>query len=167
MVTIDKSSFIAPSAVIIGKVTIGKNCGIYPHAVIRGDQNTISIGDGSNVQDCCVIHVNEKFSVSIGKNVSLGHCAMVHGATIEDNCLIGIHSTILDGAVIGSGSIIGANALVTAGTKIPKNSLVLGVPGKVVKQDKNFIDVIKSNAEVYKKLSKKHLDGLFLAYNNE
>lgn len=167
MIQIDSSSYIDSSAVIIGNVTIGKYCGIYPHAVIRGDQNSIAIGDGSNVQDCCVIHVNEKHCVCIGKNVSLGHCAMVHGATIEDNCLIGIHSTVLDGAVIGSGSIIGANALVTAGMKIPCNSLVLGVPGKVVKQDRNFIDMIQSNAEVYKVLSKKHLEGKFAVYTKK
>jgi gamma-carbonic anhydrase len=164
MIQIDSTSFIDSSAVIIGRVTIGKQCGVFAHAVIRGDQNSITIGDGSNVQDCCVIHVNEKHSVSIGKNVSLGHCAMVHGATIQDNCLIGIHSTVLDGAVVGSGSIIGANALVTADTKIPCNSLVLGVPGKVVKQDERFVEMIQSNAEVYKVLSKKHLDKLFPVY---
>ncbi len=156
---IDPSSFIDPSAVIIGDVTIGKNCGIYPHAVVRGDQNSIEIDDGSNVQDCCVIHVNDTYSVKIGKNVSIGHCAMIHGATIEDECLIGIHAIVLNGAKIGTGSVIGANALVTAGSEIPKNSLVLGTPGKVVKQDEKLIEMIRSNAETYKKLSQEHLQG--------
>ena len=164
MFKIDASSFIAPSAVIIGDVSIGKNCGVYPYAVIRGDQNSIEIGDGSNVQDCCVIHVNDTFPVKIGKNVSIGHCAMIHGAAIEDECLIGINATILNGAKIGSGSVIGANALVTAGAEIPKNSLVLGVPGKVIKQDEGLLEMIRSNAETYKKLSHDHLQGKYPVY---
>ena len=167
MPTIHKSSFIAPSAVIIGDATIGKNCGIYPHAVVRGDENSIEIGDGSNVQDCCVIHVNDKFPVKIGKNVSIGHLAMIHGATIEDECLIGINATVLNGAKIGSGSVIGANALVTAGMDIPKNSLVLGVPGKVIKQDKGLHEMILSNAEAYKKLSQEHLQGKYPVYKHD
>lgn len=167
MFKIDASSFIAPSAVIIGNVSIGKNCGVYPHAVIRGDQNSIEIGDGSNIQDCCVIHVNDTFPVKIGKNVSIGHCAMIHGATIEDECLIGISATILNGAKIGSGSVIGANALVTAGAEIPKNSLVLGVPGKVIKQDEGLLEMIRSNAETYKILSQKHLQGKYPVYKQD
>ena len=167
MFNIDTSSFIAPSAVIIGDVSIGKNCGVYPHAVIRGDQNSIEIGDGSNIQDCCVIHVNDTFPVKIGKNVSIGHCAMIHGATIEDECLIGISATILNGAKIGSGSVIGANALITAGAEIPKNSLVLGVPGKVIKQDEGLLEMIRSNAETYKILSQKHLQGKYPVYKQD
>jgi len=167
MFKIDASSFIAPSAVIIGDVSIGKNCGVYPHAVIRGDQNSIEIGDGSNIQDCCVIHVNDTFPVKIGKNVSIGHCAMIHGATIEDECLIGISATILNGAKIGSGSVIGANALITAGAEIPKNSLVLGVPGKVIKQDEGLLEMIRSNAETYKILSQKHLQGKYPVYKQD
>lgn len=167
MFKIDESSFIAPSAVIIGDVIIGKDCGIYSYAVIRGDQNTIEIGDGSNVQDCCVIHVNNEYPVKIGKNVSIGHLAMIHGATIENECLIGINATVLNGARIGSGSVIGANALVTAGTEIPKNSLVLGVPGKVIKQDEGLLEMIRSNAETYKKLSQNHLHGKYPVYKQE
>ena len=153
MPNIDKSSYIAKSSVIIGNVTIGKNCGVYPNAVIRGDQNTILIGDGSNVQDCCVIHVDKEHCTVIGKNVSIGHSAVVHGAQIDDDCLIGINSTILNGAKISSGSIVGAGALVTANMEVPKNSLVLGIPGRVVKQDPSFIEMIRKNAETYKKLS--------------
>ena len=167
MPTIHKSSFIAPSAVIIGDVTIGKNCGIYPHAVIRGDENSIKIDDGTNVQDCCVIHVNDQYKVEIGKNVSIGHSSMIHGAVIEDECLIGIHATVLNGAKIGSGSVIGANALVTAGMDIPKNSLVLGVPGKVIKQDEGLLEMIRSNAETYKKLSQEHLQGKYPVYKQD
>jgi len=167
MPTIHKSSFIDSSAVIIGDVSIGKNCGVFPHAVIRGDQNSITIGEGSNIQDCCVIHVNEKHCVTIGKNVSIGHSAMIHGATIGDDCLIGIHATVLNGSIIGSGSIIGANALVTEGKEIPKNSLVVGIPGKVIKQDGDFIETIRTNAQIYQQLSQKHKQGIFNRYNGD
>ncbi len=164
MAKIHQSSFIDKTAVIIGDVTIGMECGIYPGAVLRADQNSIEIGDGSNIQDNCVVHVNNKYSTKIGKNVSVGHCAMIHGATIEDNCLIGIHATVLNGAKIGEGSIVGANALVTEGKKIPKNSLVLGIPGKIVKKDKSFLNTTKENAEIYKKLSQKHKTNEFPIY---
>jgi carbonic anhydrase/acetyltransferase-like protein (isoleucine patch superfamily) len=156
---IHKSTFVSKTAVIIGNVKIGKNCGIYPHAVIRGDENSIEIGDGSNVQDCCVIHCDLDNSVKIGKNVSIGHCAMIHGATINDDCLIGIHATVLNGANIGRGCIIGANALVKEGTIIPENSLVIGIPGKVIKRDKEYRKITQKNAEEYRRISKSHLDG--------
>ena len=135
---IHKSSFIHETAVIVGNVKIGKNCGVFPYAVIRGDENSIEIGDGSNVQDCCVLHVDEDHKIKIGKNVTIGHSAMIHGATIEDECLIGIHATALNGAIIGSGSIIGANALVTAYMKIPEK------PGLGVELD---FDPSKVNVE--------------------
>ena len=156
---IHKSTYVDKTAVIIGNVKIGKNCGIYPHAVIRGDENSIEIDDGSNIQDCCVIHVNSEYKTKIGKNVSIGHSAMIHGATIEDDCIIGIHATVLNGAKIGRGSIIGANALVTQGMEIPENSLVLGIPGKIIKQDKKYREQARLNAETYIKLSKEHKEG--------
>ncbi len=156
---IHKSSFVAKTAVIIGNVKIGKNCGIYPCAVIRGDQNSIEIGDGSNVQDGCVIHCDEKNNVKIGKNVTIGHCAMVHGAIIEDDCLIGIHATVLNGAKIRKGSIIGANSLVKADMEVPENSLVVGVPGQIIKNDEKYKDQARLNAEIYKKISKMHKQG--------
>lgn len=164
MLKIHKSSFIAKSAVIIGDVTIGKNCGIYPHSVIRGDENPIEIGDGSNVQDCCVIHTDKDHFVKIGRNVSLGHASMIHGSFIDDDCLIGIHATVLNGAKIGTGSIIGANALVTENIDIPKNSLVLGVPGKIIKKDESYIEEIRKNADTYKRLSREHIQGKYLIY---
>ena len=153
---IHKSSFVDKTAVIIGNVKIGKNCGVFPCAVIRGDENSIEIGDGSNVQDCCILHVDADHKIKIGKNVTIGHGAMVHGATIEDECLIGINATVLNGAKIGKGSIIGANALVTADMDVPKNSLVLGIPGKIVKQDEKFKEQTQLNAKEYQRLSKEH-----------
>lgn len=161
MPKIHPSSYIAPNATIIGDVTIGKNCGVYPYAVIRGDENAIVIGDGSNIQDCCIIHTDAEHQVTIGKNVTVGHAAVIHGATIADDCLIGIHATVLNGAQVDSGSIIGACALVTEKMVVPQHSLVLGVPGKVIKQNPGFIDVIRNNAEVYQNLSQKHKHGMY------
>ncbi|MCX6661556.1 MAG: gamma carbonic anhydrase family protein [Euryarchaeota archaeon] len=161
MPKIHESSYIASNAMIIGNVTIGKNCGVYPHAVIRGDENAIVIGDGSNIQDCCVLHTDADHQVNIGKNVTVGHAAVIHGATIADDCLIGIQATVLNGAQIQSGSIIGACALVTENMVVPQHSLVLGVPGKVIKQDPQFIDVIRNNAETYRNLAKKHKQGIY------
>jgi len=164
---IHKSSFIAKTAVIIGNVKIGRNCGVFPNAVIRGDQNSIHIDNGSNVQDCCVIHTDEEHRVIIGKNVSIGHGAIVHGAFLDDDCLLGMNVTVLNGAKIGKGSIIGANTLIKTGMNIPKNSMVLGIPGKIVKQDKNFREIARRNAEIYKGLSKNHLDGKYRIYRED
>lgn len=161
---IHESTFVHKTAVIIGNVRIGKNCGVYPCAIIRGDQNSIEIDDGTNVQDNCVIHCDAGHSVKIGKNVSLGHCSIIHGAIIEDECLIGINSTVLNGAKIGKGSIIGANALVTSDMIVPENSLVLGIPGKIIKQDKEFSKKNIENADIYKRLSQKHKNGKLVSY---
>jgi len=161
---VHESSFVDKTAIIIGDVKIGKNCGVFPYAVIRGDQNSIEIDDGSNVQDCCVIHVDSKHKTKIGKNVSIGHSAMIHGAIIEDDCLIGIHATVLNGAKIGFGSIVGANALVTSDMEVPENSLVLGIPGKVIKQDKVFRKQAQKNAETYRKISQDHKNGKHARY---
>jgi len=158
MPLISKKSFIHPTAVVIGSVQIKDNCGIFPHAVLRGDQNSITINEGSNVQDGCVIHVDEDNPAVIGRNVSIGHLAMVHGATIEENCIIGIHATVLNGAIIKKGSIIGANALVTEGMVIPEHSLVLGTPGKVVKSDIMYEKYARKNAEIYQQLSSSYLE---------
>lgn len=161
---IHESSFVAKSAVIIGSVTIGKNCGIWPNAVIRGDLQPIKIGDGCNIQDCCVVHVGEDYPVEIGDNVSVGHGAVIHGAIIEDDCLIGMNATVLNGVRVKRGSIIGANAMVKGGMKIPENSLVMGVPAKIVKQDKKLIDIINANGDTYRKLAKEHKEGKYENY---
>ena len=167
MPTIHETTYVAASAVIIGSVIIGKYCGIFPHAVIRGDENTIEIDDGTNIQDCCVIHVDKDHKVNIGKNVSIGHLAMIHGATIEDDCLIGIHSTVLNGSHIGKGSVIGAHALVLADMKVPPNSLVVGIPAKIIKQDPSLIDINRANAETYKKLAHNYKQKEFPIYKSD
>jgi len=158
---VGKDTYIAKTAVIIGDVIIGSKCSIWENAVIRGDLNRIEIGDGSNVQDCCVIHTSPEHVVKVGKNVSIGHGAIVHGATIDDDCIIGINSTVLDGVHVGRGSIIAANAVVPPGKEIPPHSLVAGVPGKIIKQDEGMMEAIRENADVYKKLASRYLNGEF------
>jgi len=112
-----------------------------------------------------VIHTDKEHEVKIGKNVSIGHGAIVHGAIIEDDCLIGMNVTILDGAKLGQGSVIGANALVKNNMNVPENSLVLGIPGKIIKQDEKFREMARLNAEIYQKLSKEHLEGKHQIYD--
>lgn len=133
--------FVAEGAKVIGDVKLSDGVNIWFNAVLRGDENYIVIGENTNVQDNCTIHIGKDNPTIIGKHVTIGHGAIVHGCTIEDNCLIGMGATILDGAIIGKGSIVGANALVTGNTIIPPNSLVLGSPAKVVKE----IDVLEAN----------------------
>lgn len=132
---IGEGCFLADNAAIIGDTTIGDECSIWFGAVLRGDVNTITIGNRVNVQDGAVIHTLYKKSVTkIGDNVSIGHNAVVHGATIEDNCLIGMSSTILDNAVIGTGTIIAAGALVLSNQIVEPYSVYAGVPAKKVKE---------------------------------
>jgi len=125
------SAFVAETAVVRGEVTIGPQSSVWFGSVIRGDTDRIQIGSGTNVQDLCVIHADAGVPCAIGDRVTLGHAAIVHGATVEDEVMIGIRATVLNGAKIGSGSIIAAGAVVTEGTEIPPGSLVMGIPGKV------------------------------------
>src|SRR3954471_11628336 len=131
--TIGPGVYIAKSAVVLGDVTLHKHSSVWYGAVLRGDINRIVVGEYSNIQDNAVIHLAEEFPCLIGRWVTVGHSAIVHACTIEDECLIGMGATILNGAIIGAQSIVGANALVTMGTVIPPGSMVLGSPGKVVR----------------------------------
>ncbi len=131
--SLDVSVWIAPNASIIGDVRIGKNASVWFGVVIRCDNEPIHIGDMTNIQDNSVLHSDMGFPLNIGKGITVGHKAMLHGCTIGDNCLIGIGATKLNGAVIGKNCIIGAHALITEGKKIPDNSLVVGAPGRVMK----------------------------------
>ena len=126
--------FIAPGAVVIGSVVLGANVSIWFNCVVRGDDDTITIGDNSQLQDGCVVHVDPGVPVTIGRGVSVGHMAMLHGCEIGDGSLIGIKSVILNGAKVGRNCLIGANTLVTEGKEIPDGSLVVGSPGRVVRQ---------------------------------
>ncbi len=131
---IDPSAWIAPSADIIGDVTIGENSSVWFSCVIRSDVNKVIIGKNTNIQDLSCIHTDVNTQTILGDNVTIGHKVMLHGCKIEDNCLIGMSTTILDNAVIGEGSIVGANSLVTAGKVFPPKSLIMGSPAKVVKE---------------------------------
>jgi carbonic anhydrase/acetyltransferase-like protein (isoleucine patch superfamily) len=131
---IDDSVFIAPGAVILGDVRIGAQSSVWYTAVLRGDTDTISIGPRSNVQDGAVIHVDAGMPCTIGSGVTIGHRAVVHGALVEDDVLIGIGAIVLSGAYISHDCIIGAGSLVTGHSVIPPRSMVLGVPGRVVRQ---------------------------------
>ena len=123
----------AENAAVIGEVTLGAFVSVWYGAVLRGDEGPIHIGDGSNIQDNCVVHCTAGMPVSVGRNVVVGHGAILHSCTVEDGCLIGMGATLLDGCVIGQGSIVAAGALVSPGKIIPPGSMVLGVPGKVVR----------------------------------
>ncbi|MGC6456542.1 MAG: gamma carbonic anhydrase family protein [Coraliomargaritaceae bacterium] len=131
---IHPSAYIASGAVVIGAVTLGEQASVWHNAVLRGDINTIEVGEGSNIQDGSIVHLADDLGVRIGNYVTIGHAAMIHACEIQDECLIGMQATILDGAVIGQQSIIGAGALVTKGTIVPPGSLVLGAPAKVVRE---------------------------------
>ena len=147
---LDPNSWVASNSVIIGKVELKKDSNIWFNVTLRGDVEPITVGEGSNVQDGSVVHSDPGCPVIIGKNVTIGHLVMLHGCVIEDDCLLGIGSTILNKAKIGKNSIIGANALVTENKVIPERSLVLGSPGKIVRQvTDEEIKSIKENAEHY------------------
>ena len=126
--------WIAPNAVVLGRVILKKNASVWFGATLRGDNDPIIVGENSNIQDGSVLHTDVGTPLIIGDNVTVGHMVMMHGCTIGENSLIGIGSVVLNGAKIGKNCLIGANCLITEGKKIPDNSLVMGAPGKVVRQ---------------------------------
>lgn len=128
---IDPSVFIAPTATVIGDVVIKQNASVWFNCVLRGDVESIAIGEKTNIQDLTMVHTDPESPTRIGNHVTIGHGCVIHGCTIEDNCLIGMGTTILNKAVLGKGSIVAAGAVVLEGSDIPPNSLVAGVPGKV------------------------------------
>ena len=134
MTSIDPTAFIHPDAIVCGDVTIGARVSVWPTAVIRGDTGRIVIGDDSNVQDGSVIHVDHGVPTTVGRRVAIGHRAIVHGATVEDDCLIAMGAILLNGVQIGTGSIVGAGAVCREGMIVPSNSLLLGVPARIVRQ---------------------------------
>jgi carbonic anhydrase/acetyltransferase-like protein (isoleucine patch superfamily) len=132
--TVHESSFIADAATIIGDVVLAENTSVWPGAVVRGDNEPINIGAGSNVQDGAVLHADPGYPLSIEADVSVGHQAMLHGCTIGEGSLIGIQAIVLNGAVIGRNCLVAAGAIVTEGRSFPDNSLILGAPAKVVRE---------------------------------
>lgn len=139
---IDKTVFIAESADIIGKVNIEKNANIWYNTVIRADEQSITIGENTNIQDGCVVHVGNDIPTVIGKNVTIGHKALIHGCTIGNNTLIGMGSIVLDGAKVGEYTLLGAGSLVPPGKEIPSGVLAMGSPAKVIRE---LSDIEKEN----------------------
>ena len=131
---IHETAWIAPGAHVMGKITLEAKTSVWFGAVLRGDNERITLGEGSNIQENCVLHTDMGYPLTIGRNCTIGHTAILHGCIIEDGALIGMGATVLNGAVIGAGSLVGAGALVTEGKVIPPGSMVLGSPGKVVKE---------------------------------
>jgi carbonic anhydrase/acetyltransferase-like protein (isoleucine patch superfamily) len=147
---IDDEAFVAPTAVVVGAVTMGPHSSIWYGAVARADADQIEIGEGSNVQDGCTLHSDEGFPLLIGKGVTVGHRVVLHGARVDDDVLVGMGSIVMNGAHIGSGSIVAAGAVVTPGTVVPPNSVVGGVPAKVLRPaTDDDHDHIRSNAASY------------------
>ncbi len=159
---IDPSVFIAETARVVGDVSIGKESSVWFGTVIRGDSAPIVIGDATNVQDNAVIHVDSDAPTTIGDRVSIGHAAIVHGATVADDVLLGMGAIILNRARIGEYSIIAAGALVPEGIEIPPRSLVIGIPGKVVRQvNESEIVRIQRGAREYVQFAKNHRKGIY------
>lgn len=152
---VHEETFIAEGSKVIGSVELHKNSSVWYNAVLRADTDKIIVGEYSNVQDNVTIHADQSAPVIIGKNVTIGHNAILHSCVVEDNCLIGMGAIVLDEAIVGEGSVVGANALVTAKTVIPPNSLVLGSPAKVVKEI-NASEANITHANNYAKLAKNH-----------
>ncbi len=161
-IRIHPSVFVAETATIVGEVTIYPDASVWYGAVIRGDASKIVIGDGTNVQDGGVIHCDANLPTTIGKRVVIGHRAVIHGATIADNVMIGIGAIVLNGAKIGEYSIIAAGALVPEGKEIPPRSLVMGVPGKVIRQvNDEEIKRITDGAQTYIDRAKNYWKGIY------
>lgn len=153
--------FVAESAQIIGHVILEEGAGIWFGAVLRGDNEPISIGEGSNIQENCVLHTDMGFPLRVGKGCTIGHSAILHGCTIGDNSLVGMGATVLNGARIGNNCLIGAGALVTEGKVIPDNSLVVGSPARVIRTlDADSAAMLKLSASHYVENAKRFAAGL-------
>jgi carbonic anhydrase/acetyltransferase-like protein (isoleucine patch superfamily) len=149
---ISQSAFIANEAIVIGDVTLGERSSVWPGAIIRGDNEPITIGRGTNVQEAAVLHADPGCPLTIGDNVSIGHQAMLHGCTIGEGSLIGIQAVVMNRAIIGKDCLVGAGAIVTEGKTFPDRSLILGAPAKMVREvTERDLEMMRTNAEDYAK----------------
>lgn len=149
--------YIAETADVIGQVTLKARSSVWYQAVLRGDTDHLEVGEESNIQDGAVLHADPGFPLKIGKGVTVGHQAMLHGCTIGDGCLIGIQAVVLNGAVIGENSLVGAGAFIKEGAVFPANSLIVGSPAKVVRElSEDAIAGLKKNAQSYVERAKRH-----------
>ncbi|MCL8026863.1 gamma carbonic anhydrase family protein [Nocardioides bruguierae] len=158
--TLDPSAWVAPGAVVVGDVRLGACSSVWYTAVLRADGDTIAVGTDSNVQDGSVLHTDPGFPLTLGDRVSVGHRAVLHGCTVEDDVLVGMGAIVMNGAVVGAGSIIGAGAVLAEGACVPPGSLVLGLPGRVRREVTDAERVtITRNAEQYVRLAGLHAEG--------
>jgi len=156
--------FIAPGARLIGRVSLGEGASVWFNAVIRGDNEPITIGPGSNIQDGCVLHTDPGFPLTLGEEVTVGHNVILHGCTIGEGTLVGMGAVILNGARIGRECLIGANALITEGKEIPDRSMVVGQPGRVIRQvDDEMAAALRQGAEVYRRRQRQYRTGFSAA----
>jgi carbonic anhydrase/acetyltransferase-like protein (isoleucine patch superfamily) len=153
--------YVAPSASLIGSIIVGNDCTFWFNAVVRGDNDLVTIGERSNIQDGCVVHPDPGIPVTIGANVSVGHLAMVHGCAIGDGSLIGIGAVILNHAVIGKNTLVGAKTLIPERKVFPDGVLILGQPGKVVRELRpEELELLRESAESYVKKGARYRSGL-------
>lgn len=154
-------AFVADDAKVIGRVTLGEDSGIWFGCVLRGDNEPITIGSRTNVQEHCVFHTDLGFPLTVGEGCTIGHKAMLHGCTIGDNSLIGIGAIVLNGAKIGSNCLVGAGSLVTEGKEFPDGSLIIGSPARVARQlDENAVNALRLSAEHYVENARRFAGGL-------
>lgn len=159
--SVSANAYVAPGATLIGRVHLAASASVWFGAVLRADDDEISVGEGSNIQDGSVLHVDPGFSLTIGKGCTIGHRAMLHGCSIGDNTLVGMSATVLNGARIGKNCLIGAGTLITEGKEIPDNSLVMGSPGKVVRQiDATGEEALRHGAALYVTRVQRYRSGL-------
>jgi carbonic anhydrase/acetyltransferase-like protein (isoleucine patch superfamily) len=158
--------WIAPNATIIGRVRIASGVSVWFGSVLRGDNDWITIGENSNIQDLCVLHTDPGIALSLGANVSVGHGAVVHGATVGDNCIIGMGATLMNRCRIGNNSIVAANTLVPEGKEFPDHSLLVGVPARVARTiSESDIPMLLLNAEIYRQRWQRYREELKLVEN--
>ncbi|MGW6460040.1 gamma carbonic anhydrase family protein [Streptomyces sp. NPDC055078] len=158
---ISPGAFTAPTSVVIGDVTMAAGSSVWYHAVLRADCGPIVLGADSNIQDNCTVHVDPGFPVTVGDRVTVGHNAVLHGCTVDDDVLIGMGSTVLNGAHIGAGSLVAAQALVPQGMRVPPGSLVAGVPARVRRSlTDEERETIRINAAMYLELAKEHREAV-------
>ncbi|GIG59970.1 gamma carbonic anhydrase family protein [Longispora fulva] len=154
---VDPTAFVAPTAVVLGAVTIGPGASVWYGAVLRGDAESITIGADTNIQDNCTVHSDPSFPAVLGDRITVGHNAVLHGCVVEDDVLVGMSATVLNGAHIGEGSLIAAGAVVPQGMVVPAGSLVAGVPAKVKRElTEDERSLIKANGEGYLVLAQAH-----------
>jgi carbonic anhydrase/acetyltransferase-like protein (isoleucine patch superfamily) len=162
MLKIHPTAFIAPTAAVMGDVTVGENASLWYHTVVRGDMAPIIIGSDSNIQDGTIVHVDEEVPCTVGQRVAVGHRVILHGCTVADDCLIGMGSVLLNEVTVGAGSVIAAGAVIPEGMQIPPKSLVMGVPGRIIRAvDPALAERVKATWSHYVEEARAHRSGRY------